>query len=56
MSVDIANVKMSMNPSWIVGLAAPALLYFFAARAKKADVPERMILPHEAGNADRGGQ
>ena len=42
--------------SWIVGLAAPALLYYFAARVKGADIPEQMILPREFGGADRVGQ
>jgi NCS1 family nucleobase:cation symporter-1 len=38
--------------SWIVGLAAPALLYYVAVRMKGADIPERMILPHELSGAD----
>jgi nucleobase:cation symporter-1, NCS1 family len=42
--------------SWIVGLVAPALVYYFAARVKKADIPEHMILPREFGGADRVGQ
>lgn len=42
--------------SWIVGLAAPALLYYVAARAKRADIPEQMVLPHELGGVDGVGQ
>jgi len=42
--------------SWIVGLAAPALLYYFAARVKGTDIPAQMILPREIGGADSVGQ
>lgn len=38
--------------SWIVGLIAPALLYYLVARLKGFDVPDEMILPPEPGVAD----
>jgi len=42
--------------SWVVGLVAPALLYYLAARVKGAEIPEQMILPREFGGADSVGQ
>ncbi|HZZ09527.1 MAG TPA: cytosine permease [Paraburkholderia sp.] len=39
--------------SWIVGLIAPALVYYAVARVKGVDVPDRMILPVEPGTMER---
>lgn len=33
--------------SWIVGLAVPALLYFFIARRSTSRAPDHLILPHD---------
>ncbi|MFM0505925.1 purine-cytosine permease family protein [Paraburkholderia caffeinilytica] len=38
--------------SWIVGLIAPALLYYAVARTRGFDVPHEMILPAEVDAAD----
>ena len=52
----LVGALAGVDISWIVGLAAPALLYYFAARAQRADIPEQTILPHELGGVDGVGR
>lgn len=48
----LADALGGVDISWIVGLIAPALLYYLVARLKGFDVPDEMILPPGPGVAD----